>query len=224
MTTKQRHHRRQAAVAIASLTAGTLAAGLAIYVEAVPYAFAREPTPVADRDAPLEAGTTAIQQWAQYLPMLDGRAVSNVAELDLAPMKIVVGHSPSQFEKADFASKPACQPYWRDLDSGPVGRHVLVTCPGVSYVPPEPVSMLSNSGKLQLPTVATFNGQLPRLQLPADLLPSARRAEVASLAVEGTLNHRWQSPRSGADGDTGEVARLPLQNPLSWTPTGRNAS
>ena len=224
MTTKQRHHRRQVTVAVASLTAGLFATGLAIYLEAVPHALASAPTPVAERDALMESAIAPLDQREPFLPRLEGRAVADAAEVNLAPMRIVVGQSSNRFAKADFTSKGTCHPYWRDLASGPVGRHVLVTCPGEKNVPPEPVATLSNRGKLRLPTVATFNGQLPALQLNPDLLPSVQRADAADSAVNATLNRRWHAPRSGADSATGEVPRLPMQNPLSWTPSTKSAS
>jgi len=222
MTAQQQNHQRRVLLAVASLSAGLLATALAVYTQADPLAFTSEPSLAMNSGTATEE--TADSPGLQYLPRVDGAAVSELAELDLPPMTIVGGHSHPRLARAKLESKPTCVEHWRTLDSGPVGRHVLITCPGAQNAPPPPVSTLSSSGKLRLPTVASFNEQLPAMQLPADLIPSAERAELAAARVDATLDRRWDGARGYTAGGPQEIPTLPVQNPFSWAPTQARAS
>lgn len=221
MTARHHHHLRNTTIAVASLSAGLVAAALAVYTQADPYAFTSAHAVATDGDAPTEIA--ADQPGSRFLPRLDGRAVVEATELDLAPMTIF-GHAPRHFAKAKLESKPSCVAYWRTLESGPIGRHVLVTCPGARNVPPPPVSTLSSPGELRLPTITSFNEQLPAMQLPADLVPSAGDADLASAKVDTALRLRWHGVQEGTAGGAREVGVLPILNPLSWAPTKGRAS
>jgi hypothetical protein len=222
MTAKHNHHRKEAIVAVAALSAGLLSTALAVYTQTDPLAFTSEPSVATDGDA--LSGEIPESTTPEFLPRLEGQAASELAELDLAPMTIVGGRSHPRLTMARIGSKPSCVEHWRSLQSGPVGRHVLVTCPGASNAPPPPVSTRSSGGELQLPTIATFNDQLPAMQLPADLVPNAERANLASARVDAGLRRRWHGVREGTTGGARDVAVLPLQNPFSWAPTEGDVS
>jgi hypothetical protein len=229
MTAKQRHHRRHAiAAAVASLSAGLLATGLAVYTQANPYAFTSAPSAAKTSSESESGGTTFDDTTAsaesEFLPRLDARAVPEVAEIDLPRMTIVGGTSRARLARATRKSEATCKPYWRSLDTGPVGRHVLVTCPGASNVPPEPAERLSLNRESKLPTLAMFNRQLPPLKLDSDLAPSANRADHAGTQVNLALNRQSNHLPASTAGGAQDVAKLPVQNPLSWAPTQGSAS
>ncbi len=227
MTAKHHHYRRQATVAVASLAAGVLATALAIYTQADPYAFTSEPSLASGGGALQETTDLTAEPRPRFLLRLNGTAVAEAAEVDLPPMTIVAGRSHRRIATAEVASKTTCVPRWRNLETGPVDRHVLVSCPGARDVPPPPASTPSTPstlGKLRLPTIASLNARLPDVRLPADLLPSGKQAAIASAKVDTALDRRWERASNHSTAGADDVAVLPLQNPFSWAPTKGNPS
>jgi hypothetical protein len=212
MIAKQDNNRRDAATALASITAGLLATALAIYTQTDPYAFTSETLSVTDDDVPV---AQPVSLHPQFLPRVEGTAVTD--RVSVAPGR---RHSLPRSTELRPKPEPSCVPYWRELDSGPVGRHVLVTCPGAQNPPPPPVSLLRDSRSERLPSLATLSGSLPEQQLPASLLPSPDRARLAARDVDSTLTRRWRRIESDSADEGGEPAALPLANPLSWAPAG----
>jgi hypothetical protein len=226
MTAKHNHRERYAVAAVASLSAGLLATALAVYTQANPFAFTSATSvTTASRgltsDEAIEETATSAE--SEFLPRVEAKAFPELAALHLPRMTIVGGHSHTRGAMAKLDSNPACVPYWRSLDAGPVGRHVLVTCPGARNVPPEPKETLSNNRELKLPSIAMFNKEVPPLELDSDLAPSAKRAERAGHRVDLLLSRRADAVPESTAGGARDVAELPLQNPLTWAPTRGNS-
>ena len=124
---QQETNRPNATTAITSLAAGLLAAALAVYTQTDHRAFTSPSPAVTDGKA---SAVTTVQPDLTFLPR-----VRATAEADVAP---VVAEQPRPVspstEKSVHEIKPRieepCVPYWHELEHGPVGRRVLVTCPG----------------------------------------------------------------------------------------------
>jgi hypothetical protein len=121
MNAKQDEKRRRYLAALVSISAGLAATALAIYTQVNPAAFTTAAMTETDGAAILPP---AIRPSAHVLPRIEGRAVSN-RRSDPPTAHHRHPHTTAPHLRRD----PSCVPYWRELNSGPVGRHVLVTCP-----------------------------------------------------------------------------------------------
>jgi len=216
MKAKQDNKRRRAVAALASISAALAATALAIYTQANPAAFTTAVTTETDGAATLPP---AIRPSARVLPRVEGRAVTNRAS---GPRTVDPRQSHTLAPQGRRG--PSCAPYWRELESGPVGRHVLVTCPGARNPPAPPEGHWGARNEEQLRSLGTLAGSIPAQRLPGSFLPSGDRARLAAQQVDSDLRRRWQkaTPASGID-EVG-IPVLPLTNPLPWEPVSAQGS
>ncbi len=208
MNSKQDNQRRRALAALASMSAGLMAAALAIYTQANPRAFTSETVSVNEGDmtSPLTFGATP-----PVLPRIEGSAVPNHMSGSPAANPL---HSHSAVR---HRSGPSCVPYWRELESGPVGRHVLVTCPGAETPPPPPTALGGSRGD-QLPSLGTLAGWISTQRLPDSFLPGHEQALLAARQVDSSLRRRWRDATQESGANDAGTRTLPLANSLSWEP------
>jgi len=129
--------------------------------------------------------------------------------------------SPPPADRASVAERGSvatCDPVWRPLESGPVGRMVVETCPGQhAIIPPMPPHAV-DSGRSKLPTVAELVA--PIVKQPAESIGLDAKGTDQRLAasLEGRIEKDARRPAPLAavpDPDLGALDWAP--NPSTRT-------
>jgi hypothetical protein len=199
-----------AAVALASMTAGAVAAALVISVEADSRAFAR-PTQSSTWSSPTQSARLTAYPSPERQP-LAGHAIRAVTISHMA--KVQQG---SKDAYSTAPEEPACIPYWREMDEGPAGRHVLVTCPGAPTPPAPPPDPARFSRLALLPSLSELSSGIPIEHHVEKGTPGPTTALMAARDVDSSLSNEWAARAERRPDLDVDSRMLPVVNPLGWS-------
>ncbi len=211
MTSKESIIHYGVAAASATLVVGATAYGLSRPRERVPSQPMHELIPIRKSDVTNDDSKNIID-WLSTttMPMVDNaRAVRNTGarQFELSRPRLLVSAI-----KKEVAQEDHCHPYWRPLVSGPAGREVANICPGNSLLP-QPTVTLHPPLKLQLPSLADFNGVFDHSKLDQLYMPMQNDADQAGAMTLKLLQSHEQNYLTQS-----KTSPVPFFDPLGWSP------